>query len=602
MEEQRLLGARAGEKIRDMMIKQKPGPAIRQLQERSGIGAIYPLLDHSGKSRYEVHLSCMRALKSKLLQKLETSQMDSAKFDAALEAMLPYIEVEGLQELPLTLLGRFPDRMTKDIIQKIGASEELFKIAPQEVQRRVWLSNSSKFRDDVIPIVQAYKTDPEVIRMAKEMSIEHPTKVISQRRNHPSIKKLLEFVGGDTNLYNHINSYLRSLFIHSNEAVYCTLRFDLLMAMHEANLGSITKVDPCHELVWNLDACNRTLSMDERRVDNIRKFFDKVARDDPVHGDIAMILNDPFTSNMITSRLLVLLNEAAQSGRPPHSDGTLTWTATMLNLGAHARRIVQNQKFRIPKVEANVVDKFMTTLSNCILDDTLSMLKQDIDENVQYEEVEFTEDNLVALDDSEVARKILSHYILDRLSHLDIHALNRTLPVVVSSLKRNSPYDYQSIPMDSLHVTYESFFHSFLGMLLRQAQLTRFLMARKWHTFVMHDFLMPAAALDSSVYEQAIGFLLEAFRLVASSGRAGSIGDAFLNLGKWLETLYTNRPTSLISKEKNEQLRETCAKLVSDAAILSGGRYKMKPEDIPGVLAYVQPVWDRQDKQMDTSL
>lgn len=46
----------------------------------------------------------------------------------------------------------------------------------------------------------------------------------------------------------------------------------------------ITNVDPCHELVWNLDACNRTMSMDERRVANIRKFFDKVGRDDPVHG------------------------------------------------------------------------------------------------------------------------------------------------------------------------------------------------------------------------------------------------------------------------------------------------------------------------------
>ena len=81
----------------------------------------------------------------------------------------------------------------------------------------------------------------------------------------------------------------------------------------------------------------------------------------------------------------------------------------MLNLGAHARRIIQNQKFRIPKVEANVSDKFMTTLSNCILDDTLGMLKQDMDENVEYEEVEFTEDNLVALDDSEVARKVRCH-------------------------------------------------------------------------------------------------------------------------------------------------------------------------------------------------
>ncbi|KAF9349523.1 Cofactor of BRCA1 [Mortierella sp. AD094] len=601
MEEQRLLGPRAGEKIRDMLVKQMPGMAIRQIQERSGIGAIYPLLDHHGKSRYDVHSSCMKALKAKLLQRLETAQMDNARFDSVLESMLPYIDVEGLQELPLTLLGRFPDRMTKDIIDKIGENEELFKIAPTEVQRRIWLSNPNKFRDDVIPIVKAYRTDPEVNRMAKEMSIDQPTKVITQRRSHPSIKQLLDIVGGNPKLYNHIGTYLRSLFIQTNEAVYCTLRFDLLMAMHEANLGSITKVDPCHELVWNLDACNRTLSMDERRVDNIRKFFDKVDRDDPVHGDIAMILNDPFTSNMITSRLLALLYEATQNGRVPQSDTTLTWTATMLNLGAHARRIIQNQKFRIPKVDSNVSEKFMTTLSNCILDDTLGMLKQDMDENVEYEEVQFTEDNLVALDDSEVARKILCHYILDKLSNMDIHALARTLPTIVTSLRRNSPYDYQAVTVDSLHVTYQSFFHSFLEMLLRQTQLSRFLTARKWQTVILNEFLMPAASIDSSVHEQAIGFMVEAFRLVASSGRAGSIAESFLNLGRWIETLFVNRPAANIGQDKDNALRETYAKIVVDAANLSGGRYKMKPEDIPNVLAFVQPVWDRQDNHMDTS-
>lgn len=37
MEDQRLLGPRAGEKIRDMLVKQKPGMAIRQIQERSGL-------------------------------------------------------------------------------------------------------------------------------------------------------------------------------------------------------------------------------------------------------------------------------------------------------------------------------------------------------------------------------------------------------------------------------------------------------------------------------------------------------------------------------------------------------------------------------------
>jgi len=45
-----------------------------------GMSAIYPLLDHHGKSRYEVHSSCMRALKAKLLQRLESAQMDNAKY------------------------------------------------------------------------------------------------------------------------------------------------------------------------------------------------------------------------------------------------------------------------------------------------------------------------------------------------------------------------------------------------------------------------------------------------------------------------------------------------------------------------------------------
>lgn len=67
----------------------------------------------------------------------------------------------------------------------------------------------------------------------------------------------------------------------------------------------------------------------------------------------------------------------------------------------------------------------------------------------------------------------------------------------------------------------------------------------------MNEFLLPAAAIDSSVHEQTIEFLLEAFRLVASSGRAGSLGDVFLGLGRWIETLFVNRPVASISEEKN---------------------------------------------------
>ena len=45
------------------------------------IQAIYPLLDFHNKTRFEVHSSCMKALKTKLLHKLETTPMDDARYE-----------------------------------------------------------------------------------------------------------------------------------------------------------------------------------------------------------------------------------------------------------------------------------------------------------------------------------------------------------------------------------------------------------------------------------------------------------------------------------------------------------------------------------------
>jgi hypothetical protein len=54
--------------------------------------------------------------------------------------MLPYIDVEGLQEIPLTLLGRFPDKMTKEIVDKIGANDTLFQVHARDLKTFTWIS------------------------------------------------------------------------------------------------------------------------------------------------------------------------------------------------------------------------------------------------------------------------------------------------------------------------------------------------------------------------------------------------------------------------------------------------------------------------------
>lgn len=77
----------------------------------------------------------------------------------------------------------------------------------------------------------------------------------------------------------------------------------------------------------------------------------------------------------------------------------------MLNLGAHARKILQTQKFRIPKVDSVVTEKFLGVLSNCILDDALNQL-QKAEDSAELDSVASADGMIESLDDSEVARKV----------------------------------------------------------------------------------------------------------------------------------------------------------------------------------------------------
>ena len=43
------------------------------------------------------------------------------------------------------------------------------------------------------------------------------------------------------------------LYVGAKELSYCTLRSQLLMALHDDNSG-VARKDPCHELAWTIDA------------------------------------------------------------------------------------------------------------------------------------------------------------------------------------------------------------------------------------------------------------------------------------------------------------------------------------------------------------
>jgi negative elongation factor B len=62
---------------------------------------------------------------------------------------------------------------------------------------------------------------------------------VEYSREHPSVKELMRLIGDNLQLYNVCLGLLRSLFIQDGQPLPCMLRFDLLMAMHDADVKQV---------------------------------------------------------------------------------------------------------------------------------------------------------------------------------------------------------------------------------------------------------------------------------------------------------------------------------------------------------------------------
>ena len=85
------------------------------------------------------------------------------------------------------------------------------------------------------------------------------------RRQREVIQKLAEMIGNNVKLYDMTLQFLRTLFLRTRNVHYCTLRAELLMALHDLEVQDIISVDPCHKFTWCLDACIREKNVDVKR-------------------------------------------------------------------------------------------------------------------------------------------------------------------------------------------------------------------------------------------------------------------------------------------------------------------------------------------------
>ncbi|CAB3366178.1 Hypothetical predicted protein [Cloeon dipterum] len=339
-----------------------------------------PLLDLHEVRRLDFHNSVLEELREKLISQInEIGKKEGKERDKKLKELLaksfPVIKVKTLRPVVMCILRNTP-HIDEKYLKVLERDQELYNDTDTEVKRQIWKDNQSLFGDAVTPLLGEYILEKEKILFDHEnLNSLFFSSSPKARRQGKVVQKLANMVGNSVRLYDLVLQFSRTLFLRSKNVHYCTLRAELLMALHDLEVQEIISVDPCHKFTWCLDACIREKNVDIKRSRELQGFLDSIKKgQEQVLGDLSMILCDPYAVNFLATSAMKILVHLINVDGMPRENTVLILLLRMLALGLSAWQMISTQEFKEPKLDSQVVTKFLPALMSLMVDDLVRSL------------------------------------------------------------------------------------------------------------------------------------------------------------------------------------------------------------------------------------
>ncbi|CAF4806598.1 unnamed protein product [Pieris macdunnoughi] len=362
-----------------------PLKAIEEFQLENGIllpslRPMLPLLDLHGVRRLDFHTSVLEELREKMIEHInklgkKDGKGNEKKLKELLAKSFPIIKIKALRPVIMSILKNIPhidDKYLKVLVR----DRELYNDTDTEVKRQIWQDNQSLFGDEVSPLLSLYIREKENVLFDHEnMSQLFFSSSPKLRRQGNVVQKLAHMVGTSVKLYDMVLQFLRTLFLRTKNIHYCTLRAELLMTLHDAEVHPIISADPCHKFTWCLDACIRERNVDIKRSRELQGFLDGVKKGtEQILGDLSMTLCDPYAVNFLATSAIKILHHLINTEGLPRDNSILILLLRMSALGLGSWDIINTQQFKEPKLDSQVVTKYLPALMSLMVDDQVRAL------------------------------------------------------------------------------------------------------------------------------------------------------------------------------------------------------------------------------------
>ncbi|XP_035791954.1 negative elongation factor B [Anopheles albimanus] len=451
-----------------------PLKAIENFQLENGIllpslRPMLPLLDLHGVRRLDFHTSVLEELRDKLLAHInELGAKEGRERDRKLKELLvksfPVVRVKQLRPVVMCILRNTP-HIDDKYLRILVRDRELYQDTDTEVKRQIWRDNQSLFGDEVSPLLSQYIREKEHI-LFDHLNLTNlffaPTPKV--RRQGEVVQKLAHMIGQSVKLYDMVLQFLRTLFLRTRNVHYCTLRAELLMALHDLEVQDIISVDPCHKFTWCLDACIREKNVDIKRSRELQGFLDNIKRgQEQVLGDLSMTLCDPYAINFLATSAIKILQHLINNEGLSRENTILILLLRMLALGLSAWIMIDSQDFKEPKLDSQVVTKFLPALMSLMVDDQVRNLHSKLPPDERESAITTIEHSGPAPDaveayiqESAVASILAMYYTLHTARQKDRVGILRVM-AILSSCKDDRAYE-------------DPFLHSLIALIIPMSE------------------------------------------------------------------------------------------------------------------------------------
>merc|ERR1712131_125766 len=297
-----------------------------------------PLLDLHGVSKFEFHDSVFEQLKLMLERRIEDiakkpKEESYQTLMKILDKAFPLASPPLLRPLVMRILTKI-DNIPEEHLNALVEDSALYKSAPLEVRRHIWLSNSTLFCQEVCEEIRLFTA--QVTTEMTDFKCPEPEFLRDPRQRRKNCP------------------------FHSQPFI-ASLRSGLLMALHESEHQEMVSSDSVYKFAWCIDACIRAKSISELHQRELYEFLATVRASKSMF-DTSMVLFDPSVQNLLLNEILNELKMVFQQMILPKSSSKLKFLLRLLKLGTMAPELAKKDVSCESEVDDVLVTQLLTSI------------------------------------------------------------------------------------------------------------------------------------------------------------------------------------------------------------------------------------------------